>query len=90
MKIAYDPNFLKRFKKTNVRIRKKVKENVLLFSQNPNNPSLNNHPLKKEFLGYRSIDITNNWRAIYKEAKINKENGTYFVTLGTHKELYGN
>lgn len=89
MKIVYDPAFWEKFKKTNVRICKSVKERLLLFSKNPNNPNLNNHVLKKEFKNYRSIDITNDWRAIYKETKMEEETVAYFIIFGTHKELYG-
>lgn len=90
MKIVYDPDFLEKLKKVNVRIRKRVKERVFLFSKDPNTLQLNNHPLKEEFQGYRSIDITNNWRAIYKETKTGEDIVAYFVTIGTHRELYGN
>lgn len=90
MKIVYDPLFLRKLKRANVRIRKSVKDRLLVFSKAPNNPQLNNHPLKDEYRGCRSIDITNDWRAIYKEAKIGKEIVAYFIFLGTHKELYKN
>lgn len=90
MKVAYDSGFLNKLKKTNVRIRKRVKDRLLLFSKDPNNLQLNNHPLKKELQGYRSIDFTSDWRGIYKEAKIGKETVAYFITLGPHQELYGN
>jgi len=38
--------------------------------------------------GYRSIDITGNWRAIYAEKVEGKDIVAYFVALGTHRELY--
>lgn len=90
MKIVYDSGFLEKLKKVDVRIRKRVKDRILLFSKDPNNLRLNNHPLKKGFQGYRSIDITSDWRIIYKETKIGRETVAYFTTLGTHKDLYGN
>lgn len=89
MKIVYAPDFLKKFKKADVRIRNRVKEQILLFSKDPSASQLNNHSLKKEFQGYRSIDITNDWRTIYKEAEIAGEAVVYFIIFGTHKELYG-
>lgn len=88
MKVVYDPLFLKKLKKANVRIRKSVKDRLLAFSSDPNNTQLNNHPLKNEYQGFRSINITNDWRAIYKEEKIGKDKVAYFIILGTHKELY--
>lgn len=90
MKIVYDSGFLEKLKKVNVRIRKELKNRLLLFAKDPNNPQLNNHPLKKEFQGYRSIDITNYWRCIYQETKVDEEIVAYFITIGTHRQLYEN
>lgn len=89
MKIVYDPAFIEKLKKVNVRIRKNVKERMLLFSENPNDPQLDNHPLKRGCLRHRSIDITADWRAIYKEIETGEETIAYFIMLGTHGELYG-
>ena len=88
MTIIYDPEFLKKLKKVNVRIRKSAKEKLLLFSKNPNDPQLNNHTLQTEYLGYRSIDITADYRALYIEIHEGEETIAYFVLLGTHPELY--
>lgn len=89
MKVFYDPAFYEKLKKVNVRIRKSVKERMLLFSKNPNDLALNNHALRDEWQGYRSIDITNDIRAIYKELQIGEDIVDYFEIFGTHKELYG-
>lgn len=89
MKIVYDRAFFDKLKKVDVRIRKRVKRQMLIFSKNPNDPSLHNHALRDEWKGYRSINITNDVRALYKEVQIGQNNLAYFVTVGTHKELYG-
>ena len=65
MTIKYDPIFLDKLKKSGVRIRKSFKERLEIFIKDPHNPQLNNHPLKRNYLGYRSIDITNNWRQYF-------------------------
>ena len=70
MTVKYSPSFLAIFKKANVRIRKNFKERIKIFSEDPFNPYLNNHTLKDEYQGYRSIDITSDWRAIYEEVII--------------------
>ena len=88
MTIKYSPGFLVTLKKTNVRVRKRVKERMLLFSKNPNNKQLNNHALKREYKGCRSIDIGSDWRAVYKKVKIGQFSVAHFTALGTHKELY--
>lgn len=89
MKVFYDPAFYEKLKKVDVRTLKSVKEKLLAFSKNPNDLQLNNHELKREYEGYRSIDITADWRAIYKEIRERDENIAYFVLLGTHDQLYG-
>lgn len=88
MTIRYDPNFLAKLKKINVRIRNSFKKRLEIFIKDPLNPQLNNHPLKRNYLGYRSIDITSDWRAVYSEKSENQEIVAFFVDIGTHKELY--
>lgn len=88
MNVIYDSAFYVKLKKVDVRIKKSVKQKILLFSKNPKDPQLNNHPLKKEYLGYNSIDITADYRALYKIIKVENEIFAYFVLLGTHDELY--
>lgn len=88
MKAVYDTLFLKKLKKANVRIRKSFKERIYLFTQNPENSQLNNHSLREKYKGYHSIDITNDWRAIYEITQIGDETVAYFIDLGTHKKLY--
>lgn len=89
MIVIYDPAFLNQIKKVNVRIRKSFKERIGLFLKNPNDPMLNNHPLRDEYSGYRSIDITSEWRGLYTEKYTDEDTVAYFVILGTHDELYG-
>ena len=62
---------------------------MMLFAKNPRELQLDNHPLRDEYQGYRSIDITSDYRAIYKETQIRNEVVAYFIAIGTHKELYG-
>ncbi len=89
MKRQYNPAFIKTLKKIDVRIRNSFKEKIVIFAKNPYDPNLNNHKLKQDYFGYRSIDITNNYRAHYKQIKEEGEMVAYFVTIGTHEELYG-
>lgn len=89
MTIKYDPAFLKKLKKLDVRIRKSFKERIILFASNPHHPQLNNHSLTKGFTNFRSIDITNDWRALYSEKNEGKEVVAYFEEIGTHDQLYG-
>ena len=81
--------FIKLYKKAAVRMRKQVDEKLLIFSKNPYDLGLHNHELHEEWEGYRSIDITNDYRGIYKEVHEGGEINASFVALGTHDELYG-
>jgi addiction module RelE/StbE family toxin len=83
-----DKEFIKLYKKSDVRTKKSIDEKLRVFGKNPFELRLNNHLLRDEWLGYRSIDITSDYRAIYKEVREGEELNAYFVALGTHKELY--
>ncbi len=89
MKVVSDAAFLAKLKKIDVRIRKSFKKRILLFSTSPHSPELKNHALRNEYKGYRSINVTADWRAIYKEVQIGEDTVAYFVAVGTHKQLYG-
>lgn len=88
MKVELSPRFHKDIKKRNVRIQKSFKKAIRLFVKNSHNLELDNHALKDEWEGFRSIDITADYRAVYEEVESGDEIIAYFVTIGTHKELY--
>ena len=81
-------DFLLQYKKADVRIRNKVDDCLRIFKRNPNDLQLENHKLKREWIEHRGINITSDWRAIYKEVRLADETIAYFVALGTHKQLY--
>ena len=89
MTIRYTKTFLKSLKKRGVILRKAFKKTMGKFGKDPNDPELNNHELRKEWVGHRSIEVMANWRAIYKEKSEGDEKVTYFMAIGTHEELYG-
>ena len=88
MKVRYSPDFYRKYKKADVRIQNRVDEKIEVFLKDPYDLQLDNHTLKRQWKGYRSIDITSDWRAIYKETQIGDESVAYFVVLGTHDQLY--
>ena len=63
-------------------------ENIHLFRENPNHPALRNHPLSGKYAGYSSIDVTNDWRAVFKETESSEYTHINFRTIGTHEYLY--
>lgn len=85
MRIFLHKNFKKRYKKLSQSEQRHFKERRDLFLQNPFHPLLDNHALHGAYQGYRSINITGDFRAIYEEID---PDIVHFVTLGTHPELY--
>ena len=67
MKVVFDPDFHKLYKKVDVRIQNSVDERIRIFRKNHLDLQLNNHSLKEPYLGCHSIDITADFRAIYEE-----------------------
>lgn len=66
-------------------LRKKFEERILLFLVDPFHPILNNHTLTGTWMGYRSINITGDYRAIYRPID---HASAYFVHLDIHSNLY--
>lgn len=60
-----------------------------LFLENPNHEHLRRHFLKEKYAGYQSIDITDDHRAVFKEARTKTQIIIKFYLIGTHDELYG-
>jgi addiction module RelE/StbE family toxin len=85
MRILLHRNIKKRYKKLNQSEQRHFKERGNLFLECPFHPLLNNHALQGEYQGCRSINITGDLRAIYKEID---SDTVYFIALGTHPELY--
>lgn len=84
MQIEYKGKFLKMYKKAPNKVQQSFKERLRLFKKDAYLPLLNNHQLTGKYIGYKSINITGNWRAIFKEG-----NDTItFYLLGTHPQLY--
>ncbi len=84
MRIDFHKNFVKKYDKLSTKLKDKCDECLGLFRDNPFRPELNNHALHGEYLGYRSINITGDLRAIYKI----KGDCNYFVIIDTHSNLY--
>jgi len=86
MQIRFSRQFKKDYQKVDKKVKSNFENRLELFLKHPFNPQLNNHALTGKYKGYRSINITGDWRAIYSVNKINKE--IIFETIGTHSQLY--
>ncbi len=86
MQIEYSKTFIKEFKKCPVNIKANFKKRLEIFMDNQYHTTLNNHPLIGKLKNYRSLNITGDYRAIFKE--IDDGQIIYFVAIGTHSKLY--
>lgn len=86
MIILLHRNFEKRYGKLPKNVRERFKERRNLLIKQPFHPLLNNHALSAKWDGCRSINITGDYRAIYREES---RGIVRFLAIGTHPELYG-
>lgn len=87
-RIDFSTKFLKQYKKIPIETKRAWIKRFALFSQDPSNQQLNNHPLTGKLKGFRSINITGDWRAIYSERRNGDKIIIIFEALGTHSQLY--
>ena len=85
MKVYFHSHFEKKFKKLDRTIKKKFQPGQELFSANQFDQQLRNHALKGPLAGYRSISVTGDYRAIYKQLA---EEVFEFDDIDTHDKLY--
>mgnify|MGYP001609188216 CR=1 FL=1 len=89
LRIEYSPLFKKQLKEVPQEIKSAFSETRELFDENPNDPALRNHKLKGRFASFRSIDVTEDYRALFKTMDGENETVVTFHLLGTHEQLYG-
>jgi addiction module RelE/StbE family toxin len=85
MIIQATKSFDKQYAKLSPKIKGRFKDRIALFRKNPFDADLRNHALKGKYLGYRSIDITGDVRALYTV-----KGNTIIILgfIGTHSQLY--
>lgn len=88
MEIQFSSNFQKAFKKAPHYIQVALQKKIKVFRHDPYDRKLRNHKLKGSYSAYRSIDITGDWRGIYREIKQDDNVVAFFHELGTHSQLY--
>lgn len=66
-------------------MRKRFKDQLEVFCQDPYDPTLNNHALTGSLKPYRSINITGDIRALYEVIG----DDVVFLKIGSHSDLYG-
>ena len=89
MEIRYTRKFRNHYRNADKEIRTAFAHTLELFLEQPHHPALRNHALTGIFSGYRSIDVTEDWRAVFKETARGDHLVVTFHQLGTHQTLYG-
>ncbi len=77
--------FDKQYASLNPKAKTSFRKRLELFKANPFDVSLRNHALKGKYLGYRSIDVTGDVRALYTTQG---NTVIIFGFIGTHSQLY--
>ncbi|MEJ0053788.1 MAG: type II toxin-antitoxin system mRNA interferase toxin, RelE/StbE family [bacterium] len=85
MQVLRKRQFEKRVSRLPAGIRRALVERLRLFMADPQNPLLNNHPLRGEWTGFRSINVTGDWRLIYEMVG----DAIVLTDIDTHHNLYG-
>lgn len=85
MKFRFHKKFSKDYDRLSQQSKLAFESRLKIFSADPYQAKLNNHPLKGRWQGYRSINISGDLRAVYKEIS---EEEVIFITLGSHSQLY--
>ena len=85
MKILLHKNFERQYEKLRLSEKQQFKGRRDIFLQDEFDPILNNHPLRGNYQGYRSINIMGDLRVVYRHVQ---ENAVIFVAIDTHSNLY--
>lgn len=89
MNIKFSKKFKKHQEKADKDVQDAFERRLKLFLAEPFHPLLNNHSLSGKLTGFRSINITGDFRALYSEY-YDKDSNHFltFESLGTHSQLY--
>ena len=85
MKVAYSHDFEKQFASLDSRIKERFTAAIGVWTRDSFAKSLNNHALVGRYKGFRSINITGDYRAIYR---LKDPDTGVFVAIGKHSQLY--
>src|SRR3954463_12182464 len=83
-RIEFAPLFNKQRTAAPIEIKQALRETLELFLENPMHEALRNHWLTEEYAGTWSIDVTADWRALYRK---DQEKVTAQVALSMTDQL---
>ena len=88
MQIDFKKDFIKWYKKLDIKIKLKTDKVIILFKNNPFDISLNNHKLSGNHKWLGSINVTWDYRIIFREISSGKYELVELVDIWTHSQLY--
>ena len=86
MKIEYSRRFIKQFRKLRPAEQIRFEKRLILWEKNSAHSSLRVHKLQGKYIGFYSLNVGGDLRALYKS--IHKQ-AILFDFIGTHNQLYG-
>lgn len=89
MKLILTTEYNRMYSKLSSSSQRNVDHALELFSENPYDPNLNNHPLREEYAGCSSIDAETDIRIVFRTKSPKVYEIVTLLKVGTHKELYG-
>ena len=85
-RIDFSKRFEKDLKKSPRKIQISFRNRLEIYLTDKFNPILNNHSLTGKYNGYRSFNVTGDWRAVFRE--LDGGEIIYFDVIRTHSQLY--
>lgn len=85
MQYVFKKRFEKKYKKLPEKVRLALDERLRLFAVNPNHVQLNNHALSGKYANHRSINVTGDFRAVFRHIT---DELVEFIIVDTHSNLY--
>lgn len=86
MKTIPSKKFEKKVAKLSAPLKKALSIKLRVFINDPFSAILNNHPLQGSMRGYRSINITGDYRVIFEQYDVDT---VRLLDVDTHHNLYG-
>lgn len=86
VRVEFSQKFIKSLRKSPRKIKVAFRNRLELFLTDKFHPILYNHALEGKYKNYRSINISGDWRAIFRE--LDGGEAIYFDFIGTHSQLY--
>ena len=86
MTIQYLPALKKQYRKLPRKFQQQFDDRLRLFLADPTDPRLRVHPLKGDYAGYWSMNVSGDLRALYL---MRGEEFIIFALIGSHSQLFG-